>query len=332
VAYCFTTNAQEGSPQKFVTLVVRDIAAQTNLVQLNLDLAIQCSVGRHAFDPLSNSSVLIGTFNYFPNDRTMIDTAAPLWQLREVDIATGQVIYEANATMSAVQSLLAYPNDPFLPVVRYNLGDIVIFLQMPISIGGMVEAAAIDWRPASNTFSSIENYGLPVLDFYGGELVWASNNPNFPAAEVMMMQPYNILTVASKAGGQNTIFYSPTEAIIGAQYIDEGLNLAINLAMPTETGLVTRWVSLNRDGSITNMNISPFATLEDAAFGHVTYTITYGDPNTFANPSAVLIWSNRGVQNTLLQLNSNEWRLVWSKPSAPSPSGLAPFPAVTPTP
>jgi hypothetical protein len=336
VAFCQLTYQPE-SPIATAILYVRDIAAQTNLLTLDLGASDgkTCSLGRRAY---SSSQVVVGMMNYTPFSANP-DTSQPMWQINIFDVTTGETVSEINASANPIEVDDAFGGAPTLPLIQLFDGSKVIFSFVPFGGDGVFSAPSFEWDIASGTVQPIPHWGkmgMDVLDT--GELVYPDNDPNLPVGTPMgPMGSFNVLRLVE--GSQTRTIYHTADWLIGeARFINHGRQLALwllpsfNPDAPESNAVGTRWIALDRAGGVTELLTTPYyANLMPAPNGYAALTQNYTEGD-FQRANFTLTLTSDGITSTLWQSGETgdaTWELAWVTPTTVA-TDLAAFPTFTP--
>lgn len=337
VALCGLTYS-ENSPQGVTTLYFRDIANQTNILQIDLGNSIGCRTGKYALSD-DGTQLAVGLIRYFPTDATVpdappMDTSGPAWEVKVYDIASGNLVNEMNATTPAASIAGELSGGAFLPDVRYFANKQIIFAEMPYGIGGALDMPVYLWTLADGSLQPYQWYGNPGVDFLPtGELIWIDDDPGLPAAEPMgPIGFYNVLLYADKSGEPpRLIYHSPDWTLADAKFINNGQQIAVLLLPgfdPNNPEMQpSKWVALDRAGTVTGLATVPnYAQLLAAPNGYVLLDFTFQNPAEYANPLYTLRYGTTTLWQNAPADPSVNWELAWVTPS-PMAEGLQPFPA-----
>lgn len=333
VAYCLV-DYSSGAGQNPTRLYVRDIVAQTNLLDLDLGTSMGCNVSQKSFSA-DGSQLAVSLVNYFPGD-PQADTSEPSWQLLVLDAATGTVIQELNANSPIMLGTNILEGMAILPDVRYFANNQIIFAQLPYGTGGMPELAASMWNLTDGTIQNLPNWGLPGLDsLETGELIWLKQDLNLPAGEPAgPVGRFNVLMLADKSGEERIIYHSPDWILLDAVFINNGREIAILIIPPFDPNNPnavgsTKWIALDRTGATRDLDPEVlFSQLAPAPEGHLYLDTVYrGDFNTdplysltyYGPANFITLWENAPGDG------QPNWEIAWTVPT-PVAEGLTPFP------
>ncbi|MBZ0291470.1 MAG: hypothetical protein K8L99_02785 [Anaerolineae bacterium] len=333
VAFCAINYSSE-TPSS--TLYLRDIAGQTNLLQIDLGTRIGCSVKPDAFND-AETQLAVGLINHFGVGDPNAQEGVPAWQLQVLDVASGNVVNELNADSPAAASSGMIPDGVIMPEVRSFSGDTIIFAEVPYAVGGPTLVSAFAWQLSSNSLAPVPEgpYSYFAVDSLAGtgEMAWAANNPNLPTVETD--SPFgmlNVVVVGSPSGEQRIVYHTADATIIDVRFINNGQQLAILLFPPfspdqTTVDTSTRWIALDRAGNITELqtNTEFGGGLEAAPGGYIYLKMTPNE-NDFEASQFALSWYNNGQAQELWSAQGQAWEIVWSAPTPSAPD----FPAFTP--
>lgn len=330
VAYCVPVNDTNGANS---TLYIKDIASAEALVTVPLGIGDGCWVTYSA----DNAQVAVGIVRYYPGAPGDADTTLPPWQLLVFDAASGQQLYEMNAEKLAPAGLDPEPR-LYMPDVRYFSNSQIIFAALPWGTEGFPISPAFFWQLGGDTVQAIDRWWRWGIDSLSatGELVWLEQDESIPVADPGGPTPrMNIVKLAGQTGDERIIYANPEWVLIDTAFIDNGRQLAIGEleAFDPATGDFsnqhTRWMALNRDGSVSELASGVgFSQILAAPDG---YVLLSASSNNF--PATQTLEYRSGREDTMLWQvqveNGAFWQLLWAAPTATA-DGLAAFPTVTP--
>jgi hypothetical protein len=342
-AFCATSyppasEGQEASPPS-THVYLRDIAGQTNLLDIDLGSAIACRVGQNGMSA-DGSLLAVGVINYMFADETT-DPSQAAWQLLVVDTATGDIAHELNAQSPAAVDTFGVPAGPTMPFVQYVDANSVIFSPIPwFTEGSMV--AAYRWHLDTGTIEpepgeQWQQFSTDILPVTG-EATWPAVDPNLPALQPMGIGlAYNVVRVADASGQVTTIYHNADQNPGDARFINNGQQVAILLAPVFDESnpsapIENRWVAVDRAGTVsdlvTDLNFSYLDGAPDG-FVHLVWDSPNQDPNNSiyrllyeANGQTTELWSMAGSSDQF-----GAWELAWAAPM-PVVEGLPPFTAM----
>lgn len=330
VAYCMMDNTQarpEGIP---TSLIVRDIASETDILTLDLGVSTGCQVSDFSDD---GGTVAVGTVNYFPGDPNT-DLSRPAWQLRLVDVTSGAVTAELNAESPAAVAL--FPD--FSPMPRAAIQpDSVIFTPIPWGTGGAITLDAYIWYPASGDLELAPEWGNLSFDRLAatGEMIWLANDPNLPAVDAG--GPIAALNVVIyRDGSEQIVYHSADATLLATMFVNNGRQIAIMMLAGTGEVQSTRIVLLDRSGSVTELEslavTQAYTEMMPAPDGLVLFRQVAG-PN-FEPPIVFSVEYVREGRGRGLWVRSYDeaqfgWQMVWTAPTATA-ENLSPFLPIAP--
>ncbi len=333
VAFC-AFEIMPDSAQGAATLYVRDIAAGTNLLSLNLGGAIGCRVTRSAWDE-SLTQVAVSVVRYYPGD-PQADASVPAWDLSVVDVASGSVVSRLDAAAPAVAAAGIFTGAAIMPEVRRFSGGEIVFVEIPWGVGGGAEYPAWVWQPAAGALTP-EPTGiwgksslrwLPAAD----ELVWLDADPSLSAVQQDgPVPPYNVVMVA-RGEQAGLLLHSADRTPVDMAYINGGAQLAVLLLPPADFAAAGSqpgdWVALDRAGGQTPLRPAPqYSALADAPGGYAIFELVYG--SDLSAPQAALTLVSGGAARLLWSAGDQGWELAWAAP-VPASADLPPFPVTAP--
>jgi hypothetical protein len=327
-AYC-KRESDPNTRMNTYTLIVRDVAAETNLLEVDLGAGVDkiCTVGNHAF---ANNRVAVGLVNY-SGDET-------LWQVLLIDATTGETVYQIDEDNNPVQLPESFQHYT-IPLIRHLTETEVIFMLAPQGGGdGPRVFPAFSWNIDSDAIEAIDYWGLEgisVLDT--GEVTFPTNDPALPVGDTMGISTnYNVVQVVDGAAPRN-IYHTADWLIVRAQFINNGRQIAVleyaayDPNEPSASNVPTHWIAIDRAGNITElMTVEFMADIQPAPDGYVVLETTYPTGN-FEQLHFVLRLVGNDVSTTLVELDTDDnsyWNLVWVTPTT-TESNLAPFAALS---
>lgn len=330
VVFCSVDFSLEN--QGATRLYVRDIVAESNLLEVDLGQTIGCALSRDAISP-DASQMVVSVVNYYPGAAELpIDPNLPIWQLFVMDINSGEVLHELNALSPSLAAIETPANTPALPNVRYFANNQVIFLDVPYGIGGAPSFPSYLWQIDTGAVSRVVNWESSFLDRLGNELVWVDIDPNLPAGQSGGPIPsFNILVYVDEAGEKRVIYHDPAWVLTNARFINSGRQVAVQLLAPFNPDSMdaqsSRWVVLDRSGTVSDLvSVGNYSEIAPTADGYLLLAVEFLGDN-FSNPQSRLLHYNDANAQELWKDPSSDWTLAWYPPIIPA-EGLAPFPVV----
>lgn len=336
-AYCVTTyppGTGDAPGQPYSTFYLRDLAAETNLLEIEFGNAIGCRTDSDSFSD-DYSQIAISVVNYFPGDPSA-DSSKPVWQIQVLDVATGAVLHELNSNSPNVAAQGMILDAPVLPDVNAFDGSQIIFGEVPYGIGGMPSVKAFRWNLSDGTLSPepdgpYNHFGIDRLASTG-ETIWTAFDPSLPVAEPDGPMGYiNVVMLADSSGQQRLIYHNAEWTPITAKFIDDGKRIAILLFPSYDPNQPvgaqpSKWVALDRAGNITDLQTD--LEYSDIAYAPGGYAfLRTRMPQTeaqmvrtsleyYAAANMVELWSAEGT---------TIWEIAWTGPVA-TLDNLPPFP------
>jgi hypothetical protein len=337
VAYCAVTYDQtvtDPALQTSAVLVLRDIAAQTNLLEIDMGHPVACRTGQEAFKP-DESLLAVALINYIPGSPG-VDESLPSRQLLMIDSATGDVVYELDDQSEYEVLGVTFPG-PTLSLVKYVGTDYVIYAPVPYFTEGYPDTA-YRWHLDTGTIEpetgeQWEQFLEDTLDATG-EKVWITTDPNLPSVQpIGPSLPLNVVRVADSAGQVSTILHVGDQTPGEVHFINNGQQIAVML-MPVfdetqpDTPIEYRWIALDRAGTVTDLVTDlNYSNLDGAPDGYVRIINDLSDVNnsTFSleytsNGQTTQLWTTTGPRSDPY----GAWELAWVTPM-PAAEGLPPF-------
>lgn len=333
-AYC-VNRASGDTPQGDTTLVVRDLAAQANVLEVPLGGNLGCRVSAQGFNA-DASQVTVSMVKYFAGDTTM-DTSGPAWRLLVVDVASGSTVAELNAESESVMAAGVMSGTALLPEVRHFADNQVIFAEVPWGVGGAPEWRAFIWQTDSGTLEQDTSLrwgksGLSYLDTTG-ELAWVDNDPDFPSIDPGgPIAPFNIVKLADSGGTEHVLYHTPEWVLVDTEFINGGAQLgalllaAFDAENPSQQE--SRWIALNRDGTQTDLTSgTAFTQIADAPGGYALFEFSFSAD--FTQQTFRLSTVTSGESRMLWESQDPGWELAGTI-GAPQSADLPAFTPIQP--
>ncbi|MEZ4669245.1 MAG: hypothetical protein R3E39_15170 [Anaerolineae bacterium] len=345
VAFCFVTNttSADGTSLKTqATYVLRDIAAEQDIVRLDMGSPLSCLTGETAFNP-AGTSLTLAKVNSYPGDPNT-DPNTPYWSLQIIDPLTGDVQAELNQHSPQLAAIGIDPfltTNPIIPLVLSFDDSGVIFTVAPFASEGRLDAA-YRWDFTSGAVipaTPWDKYGLS-RQTASGEFVYADLDPALPVGEPGgPMANNNVVRVQDTTGAPRTVFIGGSDwIVVNTAFVNQGRDLAINLLqsfVPSNDPQATqqlRWILLRRDGTQVELYADPdYAELAAVDNGYILLMQDFqrDQPNTY--PSYNLIYGDGNEQRVIWELppiiSYQNWEIVWGTPTTMQ-ADLPPFTAV----
>lgn len=329
VALC-PVNYGDGSTAPTARLIVRDLNAQTDLLQQDLGPALGCRATYRS----DGAFVALGIVHYLPESGSP-DPALPVWELRVVEPGSGGTIalLRSDGPEAAAAGLASAT--PILPLVRRFEGAELTFAALPYTTGDSGAVPGLSWRVDAAALAPVEPWGNPQLDVLpAGEFAWIAHDPARPAGLAPGPLPAsNVAQVREASGQTSTVFASPDWLLIGARFVDDGRRLALHLTAPfnpdsTDAGTPSRWVAVDRSGAVQDLtSAAGYAQVQSAPGGYVV--LQSFAPEGGGAPTYTLDYVAGGQISTLWAAPSaaTAYELAWTPPVTPV-EGLPPFAAL----
>jgi hypothetical protein len=312
VAFCALNYGDNTAPPT-ATLIVRDLAAQADLLRQPLGAALGC----RATYRTDGAFLALSLVHHLPGDPAAAPDE-PVWELRVLDAASGSAIGQLRADGPEATAAGLGASGAILPVVRRFEGAELIFAALPFAAGGPSAVPAWRWRVDTASLTQAEPWGSLQLDALpGAEIAWTASDPNRPAGQPPgPLPPDNVARVMDAAGQTQTVFASPDWLLIGARFIDDGRRLALQLVAPFDPSAVevstpTRWIAVDRSGALTELtSTASYAQLAGVPGGYVV--LQAFTPEGGGAPTYTLDYNTGGQISTL-----------WTAPGSASAYDLA---------
>lgn len=331
VAYCPNTPGSE-SAQGTSTLIVRDLEANNNVLEVDLGASVGCQVSDDSLNE-DGSQVAVSLVRYFPGD-VSADTSSPVWHLYVYDINSGQVVHELSADSPASTEAGVVADAALLPEVRSFANNQIIFAEVPWAIGGAPEWRAFIWDLSGGTLQ-LDNSGFwgksGLSTLPNGEIVWVDTDPNRPSSDPGGPIPaFNVIRMADSGGEARTIYHNGERILIDTAFINGGAQLGVVLLTPFDIDnpalQATEWAALGRDGSLTPLGEgAAYVRLVDAPGGYAAFQLQVDEANS--QQSVVLDYVANGSTTRLWEASDMGWEMVGATPVSAG-EDFAPFPAV----
>lgn len=323
-AYCIN-RASGDAPQGDTTLIVRDLAAGANVLEVALGGSLGCRVSAQSFNA-DSSQVAVSIVRYFPGD-TSGDTSGPIWRLLVVDVASGSTSAELNADSEAAQAAGVLPDTALLPEVRQFAGSRIVFAEVPWGIGGAPEWRAFIWQTDSGSVQpdSSLRWGKSGLSYLPatGEMAWIDNNPDLASIDPGgPIAPFNIVMLADVGGAERMLYHTGEWVLVDTEFIDGGAQLAVLLLaafdMENPSQQQSRWIALDRDGSQTELTSgTAFTQAADAPGGYALFAFSFNAD--FTQQNFQLTYTTGDEKRVLWESQEPGWELAGT---TGAPSGV----------
>lgn len=335
VAFCAVDYAADTPISR---LYLRDIAGQTNLLEVDLGARIGCAVKPGALND-DETRIAVGLINHFGAGDPNAQADTPAWELQVLEVASGNVVAQLGANSPAVASSGMIPDGVVMPEVRSFSGDTIIFAEVPYAVGGPTVVSAFAWQISSSSLAPVPEgpYSYFAADYLSGtgETAWAAYNPNLSTIQTdNTVGSLNVVVVSSPNGEERVVYHTAEATVIDVRFINNGQQLAILLFPPFDVeqatvDTTTRWIALSRDGNVTELqtNTEFGGGLESAPGGYIYLSMTPDETN-FESSQFTLAWHHNGQAQELWSAQGQAWEIVWSAPT-PSAPDFPPFTAVS---
>lgn len=329
VALC-PINYGDGSAPPTASLVVRDLAAQTDLLRQDLGPALGCRATYRS----DGAFVALGLVHYLP-EMGAPAAGVPVWELRVIEPGSGGTIASLRSDGPEAAAAGLAPTVPLLPVVRRFGGAEIIFAAQPYTTGESGPIPGLSWRVDAAALTPVEPWGNLQLDtLSGGEIAWAAADAARPAGQPPGPMPANNVAQVRDASGQTrTVFASPDWLLIGAAFIEGGQRLALQLVAPlnaasADAATPSRWVAVDRSGAVQELtSAAGYAQVRGAPGGYVV--LQAFAPEGGGAPTYTLDYVAGGQISTLWAAPSaaSAYELAWAPPVMTA-AGLPSFAAL----
>jgi len=337
-AYCVTTyppGTAENPGQPFSTFYLRDLAAETNILEVEFGSAIGCRTDSQSFND-DYSQIAVSVVNYFPGDPAA-DTSKPVWQIQVLDTASGNVVNEINSNSPAVATNGLITDAPVLPDVNAFDGSQIVFAEVPYGIGGTPTVNAYRWQISDGTLTpepdgAYNHFSVDHLEATG-ESIWAALDPGLPAAAPDgPIGQFNVVKIADATGEQRNIYHNAEWTPITAKFIDDGQRIAILLFPAYDPNLPvgaqpSKWVALDRSGNVTDLQTDlEYSDVAPAPGGYAFLrTRLPQTENEMVRTSLEYYSNSTGMAELWSAEGATIWEIAWSGPMS-TLDNLPPFP------
>jgi hypothetical protein len=188
-----------------------------------------------------------------------------LWELRLIDAVTGETLASLdneNPIMPPV-ALFGQPNVPVLADVRELSRESVRFIAIPyVGSEGPAELPAFEWDVTAGTVSELPApYGYFNADYLPetGEIVFSMLDETLPAAQPFGPMPLANTVKVADSTGEHVIYQNSDFVIASTSFVNNGQSVLVQLFSgfdeqnPDEMNMSSRYVLVNRDGSVVEL-------------------------------------------------------------------------------
>jgi hypothetical protein len=337
-AFCTVIYPSQQDANTQTTLYVRDIAAQTNTLQLDLGPSVGCRAGAFNADA---SQVAVGVVYREPFAESAGAQEGPAWRLSTFDTATGAELNTLTADDDIAAQIETFNDIPVMTVATdFDESGVLFYAQPWIGMDGPPEFPTYRWNPAAASLEAVPSRGLAISDYLAatGELAFGAFDESLPAGEPMGPVPiFNLAVVRDAGGTERPVYVSPDWLVLGTDFVNDGNALLLTLlepfnpqsVEPSETSDI-KLITVDRAGNV-------------AEFGsYSSYVEALGVPGGFAvlwaeyNEAGVPVmhldhFPAGGAMTPLWQSDpagnaAVTWQLIWAPPVTPA-GDLPPFAA-----
>ncbi|MCI0710427.1 MAG: hypothetical protein L0154_09725 [Chloroflexi bacterium] len=344
VAYCMMIGG-EGVIQGR-SLVMRDIASNTNLFEIPVDSAYTgCRVAAFSDDGTRLVLGLAAEPSFDQQSGQLVETVTPGWRMQILDMATGDVLDDLNSQSPNAPVFEGYWHDgfvPLMPIVIEFSGPNLTFAGIPyVGSEGPFELPVWTWDTNTNSVTPHENLWNIMGDYLPetGEVVTAVLDDSRSAAQPGGIGPQaNVVNVQMSDGSIRTIYVNEQEVITGTRFVNNGQAVAVSLLEGFDTNnpmdtFEMRHVLVDRSGTVTDIGerYEQYSEIADVPRGIAILWMTNTNLSEGAPISHLSVVEN-GVSREIWQYQPqmeggySALQLVWATPT-PIPGGLPPFAA-----
>jgi hypothetical protein len=338
LAFCaitFPTMRSDTQTPPAARLYMRDLAAQTNLLELDLGEAAGCRTGQEAFSP-DGSLLAVALTSQFPGN-ALAESSGSGWRLVVLETETGSIVHELTSQSPEATNVQNSSYGPTLSYVRSIDDTQVIFAQVPYGVSGVSEVPAYRWQFDPSTVEALTSarwsqFRVDTLDSTS-ESVWVAADASLPAAIPSgPVPPYNVVKLEDSEGEVSTIYHNPELTVVDARFINHGQQLAIQLMSPSDfeqnAEVTYQWVALDRTGSTTELLTEvTYSTLAAAPEGYLLLRLTSEgtDVVTFQSHLDYAILGGETTELWASESSPGEsWEIAWAAPTEAA-DDLLPF-------
>ncbi len=338
-AYClivYPPQTDTNPPKPQASYILRDIAAEQDVVRVDMGSPISCSAGPHNLSP-DGSLIAIGKVNSFPGDPNA-DPNLPLWSINVLETMTGKAQYELNNRSPLVADSsfdTTFTSNPILPLIVEVDDTGLAFQAARYASEGRLDTA-FRWDFTGDQYAPVDVWGKYGLSQQTAtdEFAYTELDSALPAGDPGGPIPTsNVVRLLDQARTVSTVFVGGADWLpLNTVFVNDGRDLAIMLLesfkFSEDPNIVqrNRWLLLNRDGSSSDIFLDDnYATVMAVTGGYLLFVQDFqrDQPNNFptfslTDASGSAIWQSPPADSW------QNWELLWVSP-APQQSELPPF-------
>ncbi|MFW5690935.1 MAG: hypothetical protein ACOCXZ_00425 [Chloroflexota bacterium] len=323
-----------GSPSQ---LNVVDLTNGETLAAVDIDANVGCRATE--LDSVTGE-VAVGVVYEYSGGETGADTI--LWALIIVDPTTGDILHSLDNTDSVAGMDDYLAENPLMMDVQLIDAGQVSFHALMWGTEGQAAPPAYTWNPEANTLETTPELSRASFETLPdtGEAVWLELDETLSAAETgSPVAPLNVVKYQTPGSEPETIYYTADWVLLDVQFADNGQAILVQMlegaTMTTDPGMVTssvtRWVRLNRDGTVEEVaQVDGFSQAAPAPDGFVllqTLNVSEADQPTRTE----LFYYRDDTRETLWSIEQDDnravtWSIAWQPPLT-AEDDLPPFPA-----
>ncbi|MEM9954954.1 MAG: hypothetical protein AAF846_25325 [Chloroflexota bacterium] len=226
VAYCLKTNENDSIVPH--TLVIRDIASETTLQEIDLGRQHHCAATAFSQD----DSLIAVSIVHYPAFSDKPDDEA-IWSLNAIDAETGETQLMLQSTDDKMpQSTQFEPALPLMMHVTYFDDETLRFDGIPFApMGGPMFVPSFVWDTSTDTVTELPlDYGRTNNDYWveTETLVYPAFDESLPAAITDGPMPQaNIIQLQDGDNAPETIFATEDWVIMSTTFIDNGEQVGV---------------------------------------------------------------------------------------------------------
>lgn len=295
------------------TLIVREVASETRLLEMAIDPAYS-GCRPSGFDRGGTRLVLglAAELGFDTDSGQPVQRVSPGWRLQVLDVSSGAVLHELNSETPNAPMLDDFGRGMPVPLMADMLsfqGDALVFRGWPyIGTEAPAELPAWRWNLGTGEISPVANIGRLKSDYLlaTGELAYPALDETRPAAEPGGPLPQaNMVIVQTPDDSSQAVYRNAEEVIVAAQFVDDGRALGISLLEgfdmenPSDT-FTMRHILLDRSGKVT-----------DVGAAYEQYTQLKAVPG-----GAVIVWAEMATEGAPIAhlgvVEDGTLREIWS--------------------
>ncbi|MGJ3239426.1 MAG: hypothetical protein ACFE0Q_12020 [Anaerolineae bacterium] len=319
--------------------IVREIATETNLIDQSLGNIVACEAS--AFNA-QGTLVGLGRVNNSPLEGTLNFPDLPNWSLQLIDIASGAVVQELNASDPNAPDYASMVEDfwfqdgisPMTLVEWFDEREVVFTAYPYIGRDGPLRVPAHRWDLQTGAVTPVEG-----LTHIGADYLRTTDEIAYPMLDES--QPYTLpigpmpianMLMIGRDGNDQVIYRNGDAILTEPRFIAGGEQIALTMLPGVEEGNFDQPIDppyhiiVGRDGQAQQVNLgqSSYPRLFGTADGMLVFNI---DQNDLSTARYELLRYVNGVTSTVWQAEMpqpSSLNIVWAPPM-PARTDLTPF-------